>query len=60
MEYLTTKQVAQRLNVHIKTVRKLIRTGQLQSFKLSDGRTGAVRIAEADLERFVAERQEAR
>ena len=46
---LTPQQVAERLQLSLRTVRRLIADGKLRVFRL--GR--AVRIAEADLEQFL-------
>ena len=50
---LTLKQVAERLNQSVKTVRRRIAYRQLQAVQLSKR---AWRVEEAELERFVAER----
>lgn len=46
---LTTKDVAERLNVHPRTIRNLIETGELIAYKF--GRD--YRITETDLETFI-------
>ncbi len=48
---LTVRQVAERLNVNHKTVRKLIQRGQLAAVKIG----GAVRIPEEGLQAYLAD-----
>ena len=52
MNYLSAQQVADRLLISIKTVRKYIKRGKLPSVKMLKLR----RISEADLEAFMEER----
>lgn len=51
-EFLTTKQVAEKLNIAISTVTFYIRTGQLKAIKLGKG----YRVTEENLENFIKER----
>ena len=48
---LTTKEVAERLKVHLQTVREWVRKGDLPAIKFGP-RTGH-RIRESDFERFL-------
>jgi excisionase family DNA binding protein len=50
-QWLTVEQVAERLQVHIETVRRWIRSGDLPSVRL--GRRAGYRIKAADLEAFL-------
>ena len=52
MKYLSAQQVADRLLISIKTVRRYIRKNKLPSCKIGKLR----RISEADLEAFIEER----
>lgn len=51
--YLTTKDIAQRLNISVSTVRRYIRAGKLKAVKLER----AYRISPHDFERFLKERE---
>ena len=55
--YYTVKEVAERLRVHVETVRRWIKAGDLTAVRLGD-RTG-YRISEADLRAFTEGRKEA-
>jgi excisionase family DNA binding protein len=50
-QWLTVEQIAERLQVHIETVRRWIRSGDLQSIRL--GRRAGYRIRVADFEDFL-------
>ena len=52
--FLTVEEVAKRLSVHEETVRRWIRSGELQAIDLS-GPAG-YRISQAELQRFIRER----
>jgi len=52
MNYLSAQQVADRLRISCKTVRRYIKSGKLPSCKIGKLR----RISEADLEVFIEER----
>jgi excisionase family DNA binding protein len=49
VQLLTVRDVAQRLKVHERSVRRLIASGQLPAVKLGEGRTSPVRVDEAEL-----------
>ena len=51
---LTVEQVADRLQVHSETVRRWLRSGELEGMDL--GHRVGYRIRESDLERFIEER----
>ncbi len=51
-DYLTTRDVAERMGVSISTVRRLIRRGELQARRAR----GAYRIKLAEFERFMFNR----
>ena len=51
MNYLTRKTVSIQLQVGIRTVDRLIKTGKLKSIKIGD----LVRISEEDLNQFLQE-----
>lgn len=50
MPLLSAKEVAQRLNLSLRTVRRLIASGALATIRIGS----SVRISEADLQAFVA------
>jgi excisionase family DNA binding protein len=51
---LSLDEVAEHLGVHRDTVYKLVRSGRLQALQLG-GRKAGWRVAEDDLEKFIAE-----
>ena len=51
---LTVDQAAERLNVSVKTVRNLIRSGKLGHYRIGTGR-GVIRISEEALDQHLAE-----
>ena len=51
---LTVDQAAVRLNVSVKTIRDLIRTGKLGHYRIGTGR-GVIRISEEALDRHLTE-----
>ena len=53
---LTLKQVAERLSLHLNTVRKYIDQGMLPVMQIER----AVRVDERDLERFIEDHKEVR
>ena len=53
-KWLTTKDVADQLNIHIETVRRWIRIGALRA--VSIGGKGGYRIREKDLNDFLRSR----
>lgn len=56
-ELLTAEEVAARLRVHVETVRKWLRTGQLRAIRLG-GRSG-YRVTPAELHEFLERRKPA-
>ncbi len=54
---LTVEEVARRLGVHIDTVRRWIRSGELPAINL--GGPAGYRITQADLDRFIKGRRTA-
>jgi excisionase family DNA binding protein len=55
---LTAREVAERLHIHINTVKRLGDSGQLPFFRIA--RRGDRRIRESDLQTFLAEREAGR
>lgn len=51
---LTVEEVAKRLSVHAETVRRWIRSGDLQAIDL--GGPAGYRVAKSELDRFIRER----
>lgn len=51
MKLLTVQEVADTMKVSEKTVRRLIKRGDLAAYKL--GKRGQLRVKECDLERYV-------
>ena len=49
MEIYKTKEIAEKLDIHITTVRKLIKTGELEAKKVGKG----YRITENQLRRYL-------
>lgn len=47
--YYTIQEVAERLKVHFHTVRKLLRQGEIQSFRVGN----QIRVAHEDLEAYI-------
>lgn len=52
-KFYTPQEVAELLGVHLQTVRKWYRTGELECYKV-----GRVRISESQLEAFLQRRQQ--
>jgi excisionase family DNA binding protein len=50
---LTPDLVAERLDVHVETVRRMIKDGRLPALRLGTGRRARLRIDEADLLAFL-------
>jgi len=50
---ITLKEVAERLGLHINTVRRYIREGKIPAVKFDK----AIRVEEEDLEKFIRERK---
>ena len=50
---LTPDQVATRLNIHVETVRRMIRDNRLSATKLGNGRRARLRIDERELQKFI-------
>jgi excisionase family DNA binding protein len=55
--FLTVEQVAIELHLHIETVRRYLRSGELKGFQIS--RQAGWLVARDDLEQFIAERRAA-
>jgi excisionase family DNA binding protein len=53
-KWITTKDVADRLNIHVETVRRWVRVGDLRA--VSIGGKGGYRIKEKDLDDFLQSR----
>ncbi|HLW01576.1 MAG TPA: helix-turn-helix domain-containing protein [Ktedonobacterales bacterium] len=53
---LTVEEVAQRLNLHVESVRRYIRSKELKAVKF--GNRGGYRITEEDLQAFIAKKKE--
>ncbi len=54
-QFLTVKEIAERLRVHPETVRGWLRTGQLAGARL--GKRAGFRISEADVQEFLDQRK---
>ena len=52
---LTTRQAAEKLQVHPETLRQWIREGQLKAIHFGKGQKPRIRIDEADLQAFIDE-----
>ena len=59
-EYWSVDEVAERLKVSGRTVRRWIEDGELVAIKLAPGMQGRVRIAESDLKAFLDSRRKKR
>ena len=53
---LTVEEVAERLNLHVESVRRYIRAKELKAIKF--GNRGGYRITEEDLQAFIAKKKE--
>ena len=51
--FLTREEVAAQLRVHIRTVERWLKNGNLKGYKLGDGKTALWRIPEDELKRFL-------
>lgn len=51
---LTARQVADRLHLHVNTVKRLVARGELQAFRI--GSRGDVRVSETALARYLSGR----
>jgi excisionase family DNA binding protein len=49
---LTPKEAATLLNVHVETIRRLIREGVIRAYKLSRGRNASVRITQEAINEY--------
>lgn len=56
--FLTLSDVAEILNVELEVVRNLVESNELAAIRI--GSAGALRVEQAELERFVADQYEAR
>lgn len=54
-KWTTTKEIAKRLDIHVETVRRWLRTGALRGVHV--GGKGGYRIRENDLEEFLRSRE---
>ena len=54
-KWVTTKEIAKRLNIHVETVRRWLRTGALRGVQVG-GKSG-YRIREMDLDEFLRSRE---
>ena len=54
-EWITTKDIAERLDIHVETVRRWLRTGSLRGVHV--GGKGGYRIRQSDLEEFLRSRE---
>lgn len=50
---LTSKEAMAVLNISRETLRKLINTGELDAFKIGDGRTSDLRVPEPSIASFI-------
>jgi DNA binding domain, excisionase family len=53
MAMLTTKQAAEKLNVHPETIRRLVKAGKVKAVALSDTKYSRFRIDEKELQVFM-------
>lgn len=60
LNVMTTKKVAERLGISVRRVHHLVARGDLMPISRLDPPRGALFFAESDVERFAAERAEAR
>ena len=56
-DYLTVTEVAGRMRVSDKTVRRLVWSGQLPYIPLGTGKRPRIRIRQSAIERFMASRE---
>jgi excisionase family DNA binding protein len=54
-EWINTKDIAKRLDIHVETVRRWLRTGALRGVHV--GGKGGYRIRQSDLEEFLRSRE---
>jgi excisionase family DNA binding protein len=54
MAMMTIKEVAERLNVHPNTIRRLIKSGELASMRVG---SRGIRVDERDLEAYINRRK---
>jgi excisionase family DNA binding protein len=59
-ELFTVKEVAQKLKVAESTINRWVAEGKLKAIKLSEGRKGAVRFRQEDIERFINNQAESK
>ena len=52
-ELYTVKEVAKKLKVSESTINRWVADGKLKALKLSEGRKGAVRFREEDIQNFL-------
>jgi excisionase family DNA binding protein len=50
---LTAQDVADRLSIHVDTIRRWTREGKLKAFKFGDGIRCSVRYRESDIEEWI-------
>ena len=56
-EWLTTKQIASELQLHINTVLRIIHSGKLKAYNIGlEGRRSYYRIKRSDLEEYLDQR----
>lgn len=55
MDYITSKEIAEKLKVSPRTVNRWVKSGNLRAFKVGD-KNGAYRIEREDFDRFIEER----
>jgi len=51
-DFLTTQEFADCIGVHYNTVRKMIKIGNLNAFKIGGGKTSSYRISRSEIERL--------
>lgn len=51
--FLSLEEVAADLNIHIETVRRWIRDGRIEAFKIGQGRTSPYRIRRSALDKYI-------
>jgi excisionase family DNA binding protein len=53
MEFYTQEEVAIMLRVHVKTVGRWLKQGDLKGYKLGKGKTASIRIDKEEVDKFI-------
>jgi excisionase family DNA binding protein len=57
MKFLTREETATYFRVHVRTVERWLKTGDLRGYKLGNGKTALWRIPEDEVEKFLAKHE---